>query len=207
MEALLQSLKEEYDLVLLDTPAWLSVTDAAVLAPTADGVLLVASCRQVTTSALQTAYSQLTDAKARIAGMVVNRVQRDGSHYYYGYPERPEPQHAKDDLTELAGIGPASEKALNQLGIFTFKQLAKQNPETLAMRINSSVGGSRVIRSRWVEQAQTWIAETRRGPFPSRQKIAGWARRASEEFVYRFWGGASKQPVRESTGKREDEQD
>jgi succinoglycan biosynthesis transport protein ExoP len=85
METLLQKLGEVYDLTLLDTPAWLSVTDAAVLAPMADAVLLVVGCAQATKKAVRTVRQQLADIRASVAGIVVNRVDQDGNYYYYKY--------------------------------------------------------------------------------------------------------------------------
>jgi non-specific protein-tyrosine kinase len=153
MEALLQQLREEYDLVLLDTPAWLSVTDAAVLAPLVDGVLLVVGCAQVKETALRAVCQQLADIKVRVAGAVVNRVRRDGS-YYYEYHAQSEPPRTSDPLTRISGIGPVYERALNRLGILTFRQLAKQNPEELAKRMGPQTGARRIIRNGWITQAQ-----------------------------------------------------
>lgn len=157
MEALVQQLGEQYDLVLLDTPAWLSVTDAAVLAPMADGVLLVVGCAQATERALRTVREQLAHVKARVAGVVVNRVHRDGSYYYDYHAER-EPLPTRDALTKISGIGPAYERALNELGILTFGQLANQKPEELAKRMSPHMGAGRLIRNGWVEQAQIFMA-------------------------------------------------
>jgi predicted flap endonuclease-1-like 5' DNA nuclease len=66
----------------------------------------------------------------------------------------PAPTASKDPLVELDGIGPAYERALNDLGIHTFAQLAAQNPDDLAMRLSSvRVTSARIRRDRWIEQA------------------------------------------------------
>lgn len=157
MEALLQELAEQYDMLLIDTPALLSVTDAAVLAPMADGILLVVGCAQATENDLRTTYRQLADVKAKVAGVVMNRVRRDGSRYYYDYYTQSRPVPTREPLTKIPGIGPVYEKALNQLGIVTFGQLAKQNPEKLAERMALHAGGRRVACTGWVEQAKTYV--------------------------------------------------
>jgi polysaccharide biosynthesis transport protein len=83
MTALIKQLGQQYDLVLLDTPSLLAVTDAAMLAPTVDGVVLVVGRAQVQQGAVRAARQQLADVKARPVGVVVNRAEQDGSYYYY----------------------------------------------------------------------------------------------------------------------------
>jgi predicted flap endonuclease-1-like 5' DNA nuclease len=62
--------------------------------------------------------------------------------------------HSSDPLTEIDGIGPAYERALNTLGIRTFAQLAAQNPDDLANSLSSvRVTAARIKRDQWIEQA------------------------------------------------------
>ena len=63
----------------------------------------------------------------------------------------------KDLLTEIEGIGPTYEQALNLLGITTFEQLAAQDAYTLASRMASRVTAKRILRERWIEQAKTQV--------------------------------------------------
>jgi NADH-quinone oxidoreductase subunit E len=67
---------------------------------------------------------------------------------------RPIKAKSKDDLTEIDGIGPAYERALNGLGIFTFAQLAQQKADTLASQMSARVTAERIQREKWIEQAQ-----------------------------------------------------
>lgn len=74
-------------------------------------------------------------------------------------PQAPDaaPSHS-DSLTEIDGIGPAYERALNALGIKTFAQLAVQNPDDLAMRLSSvRITAARIKRDQWIEQAAARI--------------------------------------------------
>lgn len=75
------------DVVILDTPPVLAVTDASILATEADGVVLVATPGQTTRAALQRARATLAAANARLLGIVLNRVQRTTSENedYYSY--------------------------------------------------------------------------------------------------------------------------
>ncbi len=60
----------------------------------------------------------------------------------------------KDSLTDIDGIGPSYERALNDAGVHTFVQLAAQEAETLAARLATRVTAERIRRDRWIEQAQ-----------------------------------------------------
>lgn len=64
-----------------------------------------------------------------------------------------------DDLTEIDGIGPAFAEALRAIGIVTFRQLAAQNPETLAEQMGGRVTAARIRRNAWIEQARERITE------------------------------------------------
>jgi non-specific protein-tyrosine kinase len=83
MTALVEQLAQQFDIVLLDTPALLAVTDAAVRAPTVDGVMLVVGRAQARREAVRAACQHLADVKARWVGVVVNRAEQDGSYYRY----------------------------------------------------------------------------------------------------------------------------
>ncbi|MBT2485011.1 MULTISPECIES: polysaccharide biosynthesis tyrosine autokinase [unclassified Microbacterium] len=72
-------------IVILDSPPVLPVTDAAVLAAGADGVLIVVSSGKTTFDMLQRAISAITRTKGRVLGVVLNRVPRKGAESaYYG---------------------------------------------------------------------------------------------------------------------------
>lgn len=87
MEALLQELTSRFDLVLIDTPPVLAVTDACAMAPRVDGVLLVVRVNQVGHPQARRAKELLMAVKARILGVVLDGVERqDGDGYgYYSY--------------------------------------------------------------------------------------------------------------------------
>jgi succinoglycan biosynthesis transport protein ExoP len=83
MAVLIKELAQQFDVVLLDTPALAAVTDAAVLAPVVDGVLLVVGQAQARKEAVQFACQQLADVKARSVSVIVNRAERDHRYSYY----------------------------------------------------------------------------------------------------------------------------
>jgi capsular exopolysaccharide synthesis family protein len=91
MTALLASWRASFDFILIDTPPVLPVTDAVLLSPKADIVLLVARQRVSTTHAVRAAHSKLADHAAgnRVA-IILNAVEPKSGDLanYYGY-QRP----------------------------------------------------------------------------------------------------------------------
>ncbi len=88
MKGFLEQLKAEYQMILFDSPPVIAVTDAAVLSLLLDGVVLVAGARQTSQEALARAKTLLENVKARILGVVLNKVDAKstyGSYYYYYY--------------------------------------------------------------------------------------------------------------------------
>jgi capsular exopolysaccharide synthesis family protein len=78
--------RDEFDHVIIDTPPCLSVTDAVVLSPEADRVILVARAGRTTKPALRHACDVLLQANARVMGIVLNALDlRSGDGYYYSY--------------------------------------------------------------------------------------------------------------------------
>ncbi|GGM42742.1 polysaccharide biosynthesis tyrosine autokinase [Microbacterium saperdae] len=72
-------------IVILDSPPVLPVTDAAVLAAGADGVLVVVSSGKTTFDMLQRAIDSITRTTGRVLGVVLNKVPRKGAESaYYG---------------------------------------------------------------------------------------------------------------------------
>jgi capsular exopolysaccharide synthesis family protein len=80
------ALRASFDLVLIDSPPVLPVTDAAVLAKDADGTLIVVAAAQTKRIDLRRAAEKLAQVNASIMGTVLNQVTRQtGYGYGYGY--------------------------------------------------------------------------------------------------------------------------
>jgi polysaccharide biosynthesis transport protein len=80
-------LRKRFDLVLIDSPPVLPVTDAAILSRYADATLVIAAAGQTRRGDLHRATEKLNQVGARIVGIVLNKVNRRiGRDYgYYGY--------------------------------------------------------------------------------------------------------------------------
>ena len=87
MEAILTQVRENADLVILDTPPTLTVTDAAVLAQKVDGDLLVTNAGKTRREAARHALEGLLRVGANLVGVVLNAVptHRSGHYYYKDY--------------------------------------------------------------------------------------------------------------------------
>lgn len=86
--AVLRRLADRADVVFLDAPALLGVADAAVLAATASGVILVTRVGSTRHDELETATQLLRDAGEQVFGVVLNRSRVRGS-WPYRRPDAP----------------------------------------------------------------------------------------------------------------------
>jgi capsular exopolysaccharide synthesis family protein len=81
---LLAKWREQFDLVLLDTPPALPITDARVIGIMADGVVLVARAGQTTRDALRAAQERFAEDRIHLLGCILN--DWDPSHASRIYP-------------------------------------------------------------------------------------------------------------------------
>ena len=81
MKALLEQVAADADLVLLDAPPVITVTDAALLAAKVDGVLLVVSAGHTKRDHAQRAKDLLAKVNARLIGAVLTNAAVDASAY------------------------------------------------------------------------------------------------------------------------------
>jgi capsular exopolysaccharide synthesis family protein len=100
MIALIEQLTHWFDMVLLDTPSLLAVTDAAVLAPIVDSVVLVVGRDQARQEAVQAVYQQLLNVKAKSIGVVINRAEQNANYHYYQHI-LPQPDEPRRDTQRL----------------------------------------------------------------------------------------------------------
>lgn len=84
MEEFLEEAKAKYDVVIMDTPPVLVVTDAQVLTNRVDASLLVVSSGKTDKDGALKAKELLNAGKGKLIGVVLNGVdQKDSQHYYY----------------------------------------------------------------------------------------------------------------------------
>jgi len=85
MRDVLEQLRGQYDHIVVDTPPTLSVTDAVVLSPRADAIVLVIRSGQTTKQALRRSRDILMQVNAKVSGVLLNAVDLSSPDYYYYY--------------------------------------------------------------------------------------------------------------------------
>jgi predicted flap endonuclease-1-like 5' DNA nuclease len=71
------------------------------------------------------------------------------------------PRGQGDDIQRMAGVGAVTAKRLNQLGIWTFRQIAAWSPDNERWVDSYLASPGRVAREQWREQAATLAGLTR----------------------------------------------
>ncbi|MCF7553841.1 polysaccharide biosynthesis tyrosine autokinase [Pseudonocardia sp. WMMC193] len=105
MRKLLMQVRNRYDMVIIDAPPLLPVTDAAAIAPATDGAVLVCRAGKTTSAQLVVAKQALDSVSARILGTILTMTGgHQGSAYshygsYYG-TRVPEPQPEPEEPVE-----------------------------------------------------------------------------------------------------------
>ena len=94
---LIADLRNEYDLIMLDSAVLLSVPDALLLAADADGTLIVHKPGSVDRHALRHIREDLQRAGARVLGVVFNQVDPKSSLHYPSYMASPYTTAEGDD--------------------------------------------------------------------------------------------------------------
>ena len=91
----LDLLRSECDVLIVDSPPVLPVTDALILSGYVDGVLVVANAKEAQVSTLKRMHELLEQVNAQVIGVSVNYVDAEsgsgyGYGYGYGYGDQPE---------------------------------------------------------------------------------------------------------------------
>lgn len=82
---LMMRLEEDFDVVLVDAPPLLPVTDAAVLGTLTDGAVLVVKCGSTRRDNLRRASETLSSVDSKLLGSILNMVPRRGPDSFSNY--------------------------------------------------------------------------------------------------------------------------
>ena len=117
----LASLGHQFDMVLVDSPPVLPVTDAAVLSRQADGLVIVVDVGRTKKRELTRAVQLLRQVDAPLLGLVVNRADREsryGFSYEYRYPPADESNAAAASIARRGRRSrPEDEKQPERAGV------------------------------------------------------------------------------------------
>ena len=124
MQKLINEVSRRFDIVLIDSPPVLGVSDASLLVSKADATLLVLQPRKMPIKALLRAKSLVQNAGGQIMGLVMNNVDISGDtqyqYYttYYSYYSKgenrtePKPSAVKSEMAAVTGKNKKAEDEL-----------------------------------------------------------------------------------------------
>jgi Mrp family chromosome partitioning ATPase len=85
MVFILEHVASAFDFVIIDTPPVLPASDAMMIAPNTDGILMVVKSNKVSKKYIKDAISQLETGSTRILGLILNQVDVKKERYYRYY--------------------------------------------------------------------------------------------------------------------------
>lgn len=86
LSKLLEKLRREYDIVIIDTPPIGVVTDAAIVASYADGAVFIIESGKVNFKTAQKAIEKFEMSGCKVLGVALNKVDKSKNSYgYYKY--------------------------------------------------------------------------------------------------------------------------
>ena len=83
--ALLQQLRQAYDIILIDCPPVLGLSDALVMSKNSDCNIVVATANHTKFDQLQAAKQAFAKVGSELSGIILNRVKFKGNSYYSSY--------------------------------------------------------------------------------------------------------------------------
>lgn len=95
MGMLLRQLREAYDYIIIDSAPVGLVTDASVIAPHCDGIILLMESEKIAFRMAQTVTKRLQATNTPILGVVLNKVQSSKNPYYHHYYSKEKPKGLK----------------------------------------------------------------------------------------------------------------
>lgn len=85
MRKLIEMLSSRFDVVILDSPPVLSVSDALILGGYVDGVIAILESGRAPRQAATAIKERMEEAKVPLLGVVLNKLPKESFGYYYGY--------------------------------------------------------------------------------------------------------------------------
>lgn len=86
MARLIETLRKDYNRIIIDSPPVTAVTDSVLLAQAVDGVILVVRAGDTPRQVVLNGVAQLKSVNSHILGAVLNGVNTGkDSYYYYQY--------------------------------------------------------------------------------------------------------------------------
>lgn len=106
IKELIISLKSKYDLILVDTPPIVGISDASIVSKETDGVIFVVQYRKYPIDMIDKAKKLIESQEINIAGAVINNINtmRDDYYYYYHTYQSEYYRNSDDNVDEAETI-------------------------------------------------------------------------------------------------------
>ncbi|MEA3489428.1 MAG: polysaccharide biosynthesis tyrosine autokinase [Candidatus Omnitrophota bacterium] len=88
MKEFVAAAKQEFDLILFDTPPVAVVTDAVVISRFIDGIVMVIESEKTSRRVLPRIFQTLENARAKVIGTILNKISVTSGDYAYHYYAR-----------------------------------------------------------------------------------------------------------------------
>ena len=88
MRELIDLMRDQFDMIIFDSPPTVAVTDAAVLASLMDGIILVIKAGRTPSDLCRRSRALLDKTKTPILGAILNDITPQVGGYYYYYHDR-----------------------------------------------------------------------------------------------------------------------
>jgi capsular exopolysaccharide synthesis family protein len=104
METILDGLEERFDLVIVDTPPSVLLSDSRILSRLVDHVIVMVKEKSTSRALIREAIRSIQRVGGDVLGVVVNEIdwKRQKSNYYYGYGYRYDRYYSDDDESAAA---------------------------------------------------------------------------------------------------------
>ncbi len=103
MRDILEQAKASYDMIVIDSPPVLAVTDSSVISSVVDGTIVVVRVGKTARDAVRRAVAQLRVVNGRVLGAVLNDVDFRSGVYYGGYGYYYHRFYGEDSASDMQG--------------------------------------------------------------------------------------------------------
>jgi len=83
--SLIAQVREEYDIVIVDSPPILGLADAIIISSLCDGSLIITEQRGLRSSQIESALRRLAQGGGNIVGGILTKFNMNGGKKYSGY--------------------------------------------------------------------------------------------------------------------------
>ena len=85
MSQFIESIKDDYDYIFIDTPPVGIVSDASIISSYSDGVIFVVCSEEVDSNLAKVAKERLDSVNSNILGVILNKYKTETNSEYYNY--------------------------------------------------------------------------------------------------------------------------